>query len=1463
MWQLRRIRLDAVGTPAARFLDLTIDLADGRGRPLDSILWLRNGGGKSTVMALLGALMRPGRNDFLSATEHRSDLGRHLEDYVLGADTAHVIAEWEDGGRRLVTGAVYEWTERVQPVDPNVSHERLVERWYTFFADGDRAELDRLPFQVAGRPVEQKAFLSAIRALPAGSEPVVAEQQTRWTQALAARGIDPDLWRTILKMNESEGGVEQQFLFADADAFVKYLLALIIDPEVPDGVAKILGQVITELAARPAVEADMRFCAEAIERLTELDGAWRTSSEAAELTRLATAEARSLRASLLAASEIAQVEELEGKTASERASAEAAAHRAASDAARDTGNEYARLAAVMREDEATERAAEIERRLAAAELERKAWQAAPSVADLSDLGERRATLMETVRAAETDAAPLAARRVKTAAAYGQGLLVLIEAAREGLAAAEQTTTEQAAVAASSRSEHAAAVGRKADLSAALSSARRAIESFETQLAEARAAGLVESGEAAAHALRRLADGDELDARREDELRADAASARASVARDREAHDLIVAARERALSDLATVSDLRAELTARRDALAGDPRLASHLPSEDADLVGMGRQIRDSLTDALRRTEAAVIEAVLDGVEDDRALVALEATGLLPPTADLGRAAEVLAAAGISAVTGWTYLAEAVGTPEGRLVAFLAAPELAAGLLVQDPADLSRARELLADAGLRPTSLVALGTSAEMAAATTPTSRFAVPPNTALFDAALASEERDRREASAERRAERRARFEAEREADRDLHGRLVRLLEDLPPERLTELEAQVARLEATVAARTGELQDLDERIASSLAAEGAAALASRELADQRRRNGLTRARLETLSATESAVAGDRHTIVSLPGQIAAAAAEVAALSNAEAAATEAGTEARLAAAAARSTLDGHGATLAGLPEFAAAPQPKLDAGWSLDVLEAAWRDADAAWTGATSGSAAASELADVERQEARRRQEIAVLEPSVRQRADELLATAEGSNPTSRSRATEKSEAAAAALNGELGAARSEKSAAAAERAAFEAERDRQRHRAVEPPSSIEDARARAAAARTEQETESRLRGEADERARAEDKRAVEALSRASAFADQANTIEAVESETPSVGHEAPFAGTVEEARTKAREVSRSLAAMRGEEIEARRKLDLVASGIVAWAGKDEWAQVKAEVRSRFRTPDVAKELGPVAANFRDQEIELRRVQLGEHLKALDEHRANVVNHGAGMVRHALKALNRFSSISKLPDGLGGWSGQRFVEVGPKTPPDERDEAVMRDRVGRAVDAIVDGNTATIGGLELLWRALREVVGPTGFRAKVLKPSPTFSPERISVDRMHKWSGGEKVTMALLLFVTVAKLRAANRGRDLVGAGALVLDNPLGKANYVLFLDLQRRVAASAGVQLVFLTGVADMKAVGLFPNVVRMRNATDAGRRRGYVQVVDRELREEEEIARVTATRVYRLIDEPTLSLT
>jgi hypothetical protein len=582
--------------------------------------------------------------------------------------------------------------------------------------------------------------------------------------------------------------------------------------------------------------------------------------------------------------------------------------------------------------------------------------------------------------------------------------------------------------------------------------------------------------------------------------------------------------------------------------------------------------------------------------------------------------------------------------------------------------------------------------------------------------------------------------------------------------------------------------------------------------------------------------------------------------EAERSAAASATAATLRGASLETQLDRYLAERAALPEDLPSDGALAD-GWSLDTLASAWQTADETWTMATVGSPVAQELASVSKREQRIREVLATKSTDVVVRARSLLATPEGGSDATRERAAQTAGETHNRLTLAKGELMHEKSEAHREAEKWEAGRDRQRHRVVDEPASVEAANQLEQACRAEQETEAAARTSAEELARREEKRASAATVRADAFADQAGRINVPVDEAAPVADE-PFTGSVEEARRKAADVSASLTAMRTDEERDRRKLEAVGNAITVWAGQDDWAAVKADVRSRFRTPDVAHELGPVAAKFRDEEIDLRRIEIGEHLRTLDAARSNVIGHAVGMVRQALRSIAKFSNLSKLPHDLGDWSGEKLIDVGPRTPVDDKDEAVMRDRVGRAVDAMITGQSHTIAGMDLLWRALREVVGPTGFRARVMKPSPSFSVERLPVERMRKWSGGEKVTMALLLFVTVARLRASNRGRDMAGAGGLVLDNPLGKASYAPFLALQRRVAHSAGIQLVFLTGVADMRAVAQFPCVVRMRNAPDSVRRRGYVQVIGRDVRDEAEIARVDATRVYRLDDVSTLTL-
>jgi hypothetical protein len=91
MYKLARMHLDSVGSNAARFSNLTLDFTDVDHHPLDTIVWLRNGGGKTSLLSLLFSLFLPNRRDFLGARDDRKTLG----DYVLSGDTAHILCEWQ------------------------------------------------------------------------------------------------------------------------------------------------------------------------------------------------------------------------------------------------------------------------------------------------------------------------------------------------------------------------------------------------------------------------------------------------------------------------------------------------------------------------------------------------------------------------------------------------------------------------------------------------------------------------------------------------------------------------------------------------------------------------------------------------------------------------------------------------------------------------------------------------------------------------------------------------------------------------------------------------------------------------------------------------------------------------------------------------------------------------------------------------------------------------------------------------------------------------------------------------------------------------------------------------------------------------------------------------------------------------------------------------------------------------
>jgi hypothetical protein len=252
------------------------------------------------------------------------------------------------------------------------------------------------------------------------------------------------------------------------------------------------------------------------------------------------------------------------------------------------------------------------------------------------------------------------------------------------------------------------------------------------------------------------------------------------------------------------------------------------------------------------------------------------------------------------------------------------------------------------------------------------------------------------------------------------------------------------------------------------------------------------------------------------------------------------------------------------------------------------------------------------------------------------------------------------------------------------------------------------------------------------------------------------------------------------------------------------------------------QLRDLFRGDNLIDRVA-VRAGDLAEDLATREKAISQQIAKVETHKRNVVVRLADLVDEALADLSRASTLSELPAEIGPWAGQQFLTVAARTRPTPEQ---VQLRVGELVERMVTAGKVDLDPVELLWRATEAAV-TDGFRASVLKPAPDQPPGRTPVEDMRKWSGGENLTASLVLFCVLAKLRAENRTGSKAGAvgGVVPLDNPLGKANYLPFLELQRKVAAANGVQLLFWTGIGDLAAVGAFPRIAAMRKKPAASR--------------------------------------
>jgi hypothetical protein len=1087
------------------------------------------------------------------------------------------------------------------------------------------------------------------------------------------------------------------------------------------------------------------------------------------------------------------------------------------------------------------------------------WQATEALLRYEQGRQRAGQLRSIVGAQEEKAAPVLAARQEAASRLARGLI-----ATAATADAEAALLDRQAVELGEDIEQ--AESDRDDATRLAEQERARADALDGQVADA----VASVGAAVEDGLLTSADDDV--AAVAEAARVAAAAAEAAVAGGMAELDRLADERRRLGEQLDTARRARDGLVrvaadARRDhhaaaataaALTGEPRLGALLGAEEITLDSDTPSLVDLLADAIEAAEADATGLRLAERADQRVLDALGDDGLLPAGVDVTAALAVLEPAGIVAWSGWRYLARTAPAERDRMLA--AYPHLVDGVVINNPDRLGEAEQVLAAARLLPRSVVAVGTTADLADLSVPVPAglgFVVPPNPAMYDEDRAEQER---QAILGRQVGRRARLvqlAGEVDTDRRLRQRLEDWQRDHPPGTLDRL------------------RDADERAAGELAAGEARieALTGQVAAAELAEAGIRQA-LPGLRTAEDRTRGTADRLAALAKQVANVPGWQAAGRTARAAATEHGRYAqahrhrvgelrRVQAAATRKADDQRRIAHACRDELTRVPgggsvgddYPVPTA--TLDTLRDAYEAAKDAYAKVAVGADLRTDLASAESAEARSRADVEGLAAAVRAAAVELLATTDAADAAGRAAATARAERALADAEARL----SEQVQRVGE---WKNDYEKRPPQGVtlEPygkPRDIEHGEALAARAYGDWEQARRRYDEVHARKERLDGEVVTTRQSVEGFGNQLDALSRVGPAEPD-GDSAPFDGTLEAARMRRLEVLRQLdeadAILDEAELAVRRAADDLAS----YAAADRFSDVDSPVRRqvtavpRDRLPEYAADW---AAALRP-----RLRSLVDELAQINRHRASIITRLHGMVDQALVTLRAAQRLSRLPGELGDWSGQEFLRIRFADP----DRAVLDDRLGEVLDEAVSGarpadkGSGRRDGLALLLNGVRAAMQPKGVRVEMLKPDAVLRTERVRVAEVGDvFSGGQLLTAAIVLYCTMAALRANERGHTRrPHAGVLFLDNPIGRASAGYLLELQLKVAETLGVQLIYTTGLFDTNALSVFPLIVRLRNDADLRAGLKYLNVDQTvraalgELPEADDTGAVTATRVF-----------
>ena len=227
-----------------------------------------------------------------------------------------------------------------------------------------------------------------------------------------------------------------------------------------------------------------------------------------------------------------------------------------------------------------------------------------------------------------------------------------------------------------------------------------------------------------------------------------------------------------------------------------------------------------------------------------------------------------------------------------------------------------------------------------------------------------------------------------------------------------------------------------------------------------------------------------------------------------------------------------------------------------------------------------------------------------------------------------------------------------------------------------------------------------------------------------------------------------------------------------------------------------------------------------DQRIASNR----DRLAGLKHTREQLVHMMNGLADEILVLLRSIEKVSRLPEeGMGVWTGKPFIRISFHQPDDAERQVGLRGLLEELIETRRARNdqapdTDSSGLIRLIADRL---VCDKRIHVQILKPTPVRTDTYEDVEMLRHYSGGEGVTVAILMYLTIVQLRAQSvqSSRRLQDAGFLLLDNPFGKCNREDLVRMHVQLAEQLRVQLIVLTGLREPVIMMSYPRRVRLVN--------------------------------------------